>query len=212
MKTILAFGDSLTFGFAPEGNGARHAYEDRWPSVLEAGLSGTARVIAEGLNGRTTAFDDFTTAADRNGARILPTLLDTHQPLDLVIVMLGTNDIKTFMTGSAFAAATGMKRLAEIVRTHPYTHGTVPQVLLVAPPHTVPSELNGPPALVSPRTGDDKLFGFYYRRTATDIGVHFFDAATVAVASPLDGVHLDAGNTRAIGDGLVPLVKQILGL
>jgi lysophospholipase L1-like esterase len=212
MKTILAFGDSLTFGYSPEGSGVRHAYEDRWPSVLEAGLGGKVRVIAEGLNGRTTAFDDHTVAADRNGARLLPTLLDTHQPLDLVVIMLGANDIKTFITGSAFAAAGGMKRLAEIVRTHPYSHGQTPQVVLVAPPHTVPSPLNGPPALVSPRSGDDKLFGFYYARTAAEAGVHFFDAATVAKADPRDGVHLDVANTRAIGEGLVPLVKQILGL
>ncbi|MBO9587927.1 SGNH/GDSL hydrolase family protein [Devosia sp.] len=212
MKTILAYGDSLTFGYAPEGNGVRHAYEDRWPSVLEARLGGAARVIAEGLNGRTTAFDDHTAAADRNGVRVLPTLLDTHQPLDLVIIMLGSNDIKTFMTGSAFAAAAGMKRLGQIVRTYPYSHGGVPQVLLVAPPLLVPSPLNGPPALVSPRTEDDKLFGFYYERAAAELGAHFFDAATVAKADPRDGVHLDAANTRAIGEGLVPLVKQILGL
>ncbi|CAN7285317.1 SGNH/GDSL hydrolase family protein [Devosia sp. LjRoot3] len=212
MKTILAFGDSLTFGYSPEGNGVRHAYEDRWPSVLEARLGGGARVIAEGLNGRTTAFDDHTAAADRNGVRVLPTLLDTHHPLDLVIIMLGSNDIKTFITGSAFAAAAGMKRLAQIVRTYPYSHGGVPQVLLVAPPHLVPSPLNGPPALVSPRTEDDKLFGFYYERAAAEIGAHFFDAATVAQADPRDGVHLDAANTRAIGESLTPLVKQILGL
>ena len=212
MKTILAYGDSLTHGFAPAGGGARHDYEDRWPTVLENGLAGKIRVIAEGLNGRTTAYDDFTAAADRNGARVLPTLLDTHQPLDLVVIMLGSNDIKTFVTGSAFAAAVGMKRLAEIVRCFPYGNGSVPKVLLVAPPLTVPSPRNTAPATVSPRTTDDTLFDFYYSRAATEIGVGYFNAASVATADPTDGVHLDAANTRAIGEGLVPVVKSILGL
>ena len=212
MKTILAFGDSLTWGYAPEGGGIRHPFATRWTSVLEAGLGGQARVIAEGLNGRTTASDDFTAASDRNGVRILPTLLDTHQPLDLVVIMLGSNDIKTFMTGSAFAAANGMKRLAEIVSTFPYISGVAPQVLLVAPPLTAPSPRNAHPASVSPRTSDDQLFDHYYAQTAKDLGTGYFNAASVAVASPIDGVHLDAANTRAIGEGLVPVVKGMLGL
>ena len=101
MKTILCFGDSLTWGYDPVGPG-RHAHDVRWPSVLEAELGGKARVIAEGLNGRTTVFDDFAAGADRNGARVLPTLLTSHAPLDLVIIMLGTNDMKPFICGHAF--------------------------------------------------------------------------------------------------------------
>ena len=87
--------------------GVRHAFEDRWPSVLQAKLGGSARVIAEGLNGRTTAFDDHLAGADRNGARILPTLLTSHAPLDLVIVMLGANDMKPFISGYAIGAKRG---------------------------------------------------------------------------------------------------------
>ena len=70
-RTIMAFGDSLTWGTDVQ-NDARHAFEDRWPSVLAAGLGDGFRVIAEGLGGRTTAFDDLTAPCDRNGARALP--------------------------------------------------------------------------------------------------------------------------------------------
>ncbi|RWD43872.1 MAG: arylesterase, partial [Mesorhizobium sp.] len=76
MKTILCYGDSLTWGYDAAGLG-RHALEDRWPSVLEAALGEGIEVIAEGLNGRTTAFDDYLAGADRNGARTLPTILTT---------------------------------------------------------------------------------------------------------------------------------------
>ena len=103
MKNILAFGDSLTWGFIA-GSFERHPFDVRWPNVLAAGLHGKARVIEEGHNGRTTVFDDPTTLDDRNGAKALPMLLSTHTPLDLVIIMLGTNDIK-FATNASTKAA-----------------------------------------------------------------------------------------------------------
>jgi lysophospholipase L1-like esterase len=212
MKTILAFGDSLTFGANAETQG-RHAYEDRWPTVLERGLVRAARVIPEGLGGRTTVFDDFSAAADRNGGRVLPTLLDTHKPLDLVIVFLGTNDLKVYLNGTAFGAAMGVKRLVEIVRQHPYgNHGPAPQVLIVAPPLTVETDHLDLHPMFAPRADEAKLFDFYYGRIAQELGCGYFNAASVAVASPIDGVHLDAENTRAIGEGLVPVVKSQLGL
>lgn len=212
MKTILAYGDSLTYGADP-GGGPRHAYEDRWPTALEKGLGGNARVIAEGLGGRTTAFDDFSAVADRNGVRILPTLLDSHKPLDLVIIMLGTNDLKVYLNGTAFGAAMGMKRLVQIIRQHPYDAGQpVPQVIMVAPPLTVETDHADLHPMFAPRADEAKLFDFYYARVAQELGAGYFNAATVAKADRRDGVHLDAANTRAIGDGLVPLVTQMLGL
>lgn len=215
MKTILAYGDSLTYGADP-GGGPRHEYEDRWPTTLEQGLGGKARVIAEGLGGRATAYDDWTAAADRNGARILPTLLASHAPLDLVIIFLGTNDLKPFVAGTAACAARGARRLIEMTRGHFASVGEpVPQIILVSPPHVVEttnenmlSNFGGLGHLL--RESQD--FARHYRRHAEETGVHFFDAASVAKADPRDGVHLDQANTRAIGEGLVPLVKQVLGL
>jgi lysophospholipase L1-like esterase len=210
MKTILAFGDSLTYGADAE-TGARHAFEDRWPSVLEAGLGGTVRVLAEGLGGRTTAFDDWTSSADLNGARILPVLLKSHQPLEAVVIMLGTNDLKRYVNGSALAAAMGMKRLAQIVRSFPYDPGhPVPEVLLVSPPFPVETDHANLKPMFEGGTEEAKKLAGHYRRIANELGCAFFDAATIAVATPLDGVHLDAANTRRIGEGLVPVVKSIL--
>lgn len=119
MKNILAFGDSLTWGFEA-GTFARHPFEVRWPNALAAELNGKARVIEEGMNGRTTVFPDPTDIAERNGAVALPMLLTTHQPLDLVIIMLGTNDIKYANRCRAFNASMGMVRLIEIVQQFPW--------------------------------------------------------------------------------------------
>ena len=213
MKTILAYGDSLTYGTDPVVVGKRHAYEDRWPTRLEAGLGGKARVIAEGLGGRTTAFDDFSAVADRNGARILPTLLASHAPLDAVVIMLGSNDMKTYLNGSAHGAAMGTKRLAEIVRTHTWPQGAaVPQIVLVAPPHCVDTEHADLKPMFGHGVAESQKLAGYYKAVASDLGCKFFDAATAAKADPADGVHLDAQNTRAIGDALAPLLKDMLGL
>ena len=135
MKTVLCYGDSLTWGVDAE-NRTRHAYEDRWTSVLQKGLGHGVRVIAEGLNGRTTVYDDYSADCDRNGARILPTLLETHSPLDLVIILLGTNDLKPVFANNAVIVGHGVKRLVEIIRHHAWPMGmdATPDVLIVAPP------------------------------------------------------------------------------
>ena len=216
MKTILAYGDSITYGSSPIIGGPRHAYEDRWPSALEAGLGGGARVIAEGLGGRTTALDDWYADADRNGARVLPTLLSSHDPLDAVIIMLGTNDLKPHLGRTALEASYGMRRLVQIVKAHSAATGAVlPKIVIVAPPHLSKTSVH--PEMMD-HFGQDaaieqsKLFATYYKRRADEFGTAFFDASTVAKPDPADGVHLDARNTRAIGEGLVPLVRSLLGL
>jgi lysophospholipase L1-like esterase len=92
MKSILAFGDSLTWG-AVALKSLRHSHEVRWPNALAAGLKNVL-VIEEDMNSRSTVFPNPTCEAQRNGAVAFPMLLTTHQPLDLVMIMLGTNDIK----------------------------------------------------------------------------------------------------------------------
>lgn len=216
MKTILAYGDSLTFGANPELGGPRHAYEDRWPTVLEKGLGGRARVIAEGLGGRTTASDDWLAAADRNGARILPTLLESHSPLDLIIIMLGTNDLKPAICGSALEASFGMRRLVQLIRGHFAGKGeAAPQIILVAPPLVCDSDnadMMGHFGGFQHALDQSGQLAAHYARRAEEWETGFFDASTVAKADPLDGVHLDAANTKAIGSGLTPIVKSMLGL
>ncbi|MCX8997769.1 SGNH/GDSL hydrolase family protein [Rhizobiaceae bacterium BDR2-2] len=212
-KTVLCYGDSLTWGFDAEGQG-RHAYEDRWPSVLQRALGSGVHVVAEGLNGRTTAYDDHLSAADRNGARLLPSILHTHAPLDLVAVMLGTNDLKRGPGGSASAAARGMERLVQIIRHHPWPFGDTdgPDVLIVAPPRICETANPVFAAMYQGAVEESAMLGSLYRDLADDLGCGFFDAASVCVTTPVDGVHLDAANTRALGRGLEPVLRMMLGL
>ncbi|OHV63807.1 arylesterase [Mesorhizobium sp. LCM 4577] len=212
MKTILCYGDSLTWGY-DAGSLGRHALEDRWPSVLGAALGEGVEVIAEGLNGRTTAFDDHLAGADRNGARILPTILTSHAPLDLVIFMLGANDMKPWIHGNPVAAKQGIQRLIDIVRGHGYPFDwDAPQILIVAPP--VVTRTDNAEFKEMFAGGDDasKRLAPQYSALADEAGCGFFDAGTVATTTPLDGVHLDAENTRRIGQALAPLVRVMLSL
>lgn len=211
MKSILAFGDSLTWGFQA-GTWTRHAYEDRWPNVLAAGLKGRARVMEEGLNGRTTAYDDHTDAAELNGAKALPMLLKTHQPLDLVIIMLGTNDLKFAGRCRAFDARMGMGRLIEIAQRFPYLSDSAPEILIMSPPALVTTSDDYFNDIWGHAIAESRLLAPHYAALAKEMSVHVFDAGSIAVSDPTDGGHLDAANTRAIGEALVPVVKRMLAI
>jgi lysophospholipase L1-like esterase len=212
LKTILCYGDSLTWGYSAELQG-RHAYEDRWPSVLQAELGAAARVIPEGLNGRTTAYDDHLADADRNGARVLPTILASHDPLDLVVILLGTNDLKPFICGHAIGIKQGIERLVEVTRNHAYFFDAPPPaVLLVSPPPLCETDNADFAAMFEGGITESKKLAGLYAQIAEEHRCSFFDAGTVAKTTPLDGIHLDAENTRAIGKALAPVVKKTLGL
>ncbi len=212
MKNILCYGDSLTWGY-DAGKLARHRFEDRWSNVLQAELGNAAHVIEDGLNGRTTAFDDKLVAEDRNGASTLPTSLATHSPLDLVIIMLGANDMKPWVHGRAFVAANGMARLVKIVRNHTYFfEAPAPEVIMVSPPPVTRTDNVEFSEYFEGANVSSTHLAKAYRQYAEQLGCGFFDAGTVAQTTPVDGVHLDAENTRAIGKGIAPLVKATLGI
>ncbi|MDF1608925.1 SGNH/GDSL hydrolase family protein [Hoeflea sp. YIM 152468] len=211
MKTVLCYGDSLTWGYDPKTR-ARHGLADRWPSVLASALGEGVHVTADGLNGRTTAFDDHTGDCDRNGARTLPTALHAHAPLDLVIFMLGSNDMKPVIAGTAHAASKGIRRLLDLVRLHAWpVEQEAPQILVVSPPPLVQTADPDFAAMFEGGVAQSVMLASFYADLADDTGAGFFDAGSVARCSPIDGVHLDAENTRAIGRGLAPVTRLLLG-
>ncbi|MBB3998666.1 SGNH/GDSL hydrolase family protein [Aureimonas pseudogalii] len=214
MKTILCYGDSLTWGYDAAGPG-RHAYADRWPSVVEAELGSQVRIIAEGLNGRTTVYDDPLAAADRNGGRVLPTLLATHEPVDILVIALGSNDLKRHTGGGrAFEASEGIARLIEIVRSFASSFAyDSPQILLVSPPALVPTADAAFDAMFGFALEESQRFDAAYAALAAEKGCDHVAASRICTATPLDGIHLDAENTaklgRAIAEALRPMLLPI---
>lgn len=212
MKTILCYGDSLTWGYDAE-HGGRHAFADRWPTVLGEGLGTEANIIAEGLNGRTTAYDDYLADCDRNGARLLPSILHSHAPMDLVIFLLGTNDMKPLIAGTAYSAHHGVERLIELTRQHAWPLPMkAPGILIVSPPVLCETQNAAFAAMFAGGIEESRKLASLYGDLASEADCGFFDAATVAKTTPIDGVHLDAENTRAIGSALQPVVRSMLGL
>jgi lysophospholipase L1-like esterase len=211
MKTILAFGDSLTWG-VEAGSYKRLPFDSRWPNAMAAKLGIDFHVIPEGLRGRTTVHDDNLVDENRNGAKILPMLLASHQPLDLVIIALGTNDLKQPWWSRASDARRGVQRLVEITQRFSYLPGIkTPKILVIAPPNVIHTDNSEYDKIFSHSVKESQKFGAEYMLLEQTHGVRVFDANGVVDVDPRDGVHLDEKNSHKLGLALVPLVKDILG-
>ncbi len=208
MATILCYGDSNTHGTKPIhvlGMSQRYGPEDRWPEVMARALGAEHRVIDEGLPGRTTVHDDLIEGGMRNGLTVLPAVLQSHVPLDLMVLMLGTNDLKHRFPVLSVEIARSLERLITTARSE------VPDlpVLLVAP---VPVREEG--SLVEVFEGAEKRQERLTRQvaaTAERLDCAFFDAGTVATVSPIDGVHWEADSHHALGAALADKVRECLG-
>jgi lysophospholipase L1-like esterase len=208
---ILVFGDGNSHGTVPLsrlGQMDRHPPEGRWPEVMAQALG--REVIAEGHPGRTTVHDDPIDGAHRNGFRTLPALLESHRPLEMVVIMLGTNDCKARFGLRGWDIAAGVGRLASLVRAS--TAGPragAPDVLLVAP---VPVEEAGVLAeMFQGGRARSRAIAPALRDEAERLGCGFFDAGLVAAVDRTDGVHLAAGAQAALGRALAEAVRDRMG-
>lgn len=206
-KQILCYGDSNTWGHTPGTPGIRYSEEARWTGILQRRLGSSFHILEAGLCGRTTTCDD-PYDPELNGIRYLPGWLRSTAPLDLVVLMLGTNDLKF---RNAWSAARGVATMIRAIRMHAdcFRDGR-PQVLLVSPIHVTdaPSPVMSDPDSLFSRPESLK-FSSYYRGFAEDMGVPFLDAASVAEPSPLDGIHLDAAGHAALAAALADKITAL---
>ena len=209
MRTILCYGDSNTWGYIP-GTGQRFSRQQRWPGILQRLLGDAFYVVEEGLNGRTTVWDD-PFKPGRNGLAGLQPALDSHAPLDLVILMLGTNDLKHYRSAYAADCARGMELLIETVsKSAVGPSGGPPRILLVAPP--VIGELSAQLSLQF-RDAREKSreFASCFGELAQTTGCLFLDAAKIVEPSATDGVHLDEVGHERLAHGIAEAVFGALG-
>lgn len=211
MRSILCFGDSNTHGTRAmqtlAGNG-RFEKHERWPSVMAAELGADWDVIAEGHPGRNAVFDDPIEGDHKNGLRILPALLESHKPLDLVIVMLGTNDLKARFDVPASDIALGLERLARTIRLSELgPDASAPKVLLVAP---VPIEEVGFLGdMFAGGAAKSRALPALLQASAERQGAAFLDLAPIAQVDMVDGVHLTADGLAAVGQAMANAVKAL---
>ncbi len=211
MKSILCYGDSNTWGCIPRQGpdpARRFPPGSRWPGVLRRELGDGYWVVEAGLSGRTTVWDD-PLELHRNGRELLlPTLL-THQPLDLVIVMLGTNDLKHRINASAAEIAQGAGMLVDIVAVSgcgPDGHG--PQTLLVCPPPIV--EVDQFDDEFEDGAEKSRQLAGHFAAIAEARSCSFIDAGALISSSDVDGIHLDEPQHAALGVAIAERVRLLL--
>jgi len=209
IKTVLCYGDSNTWGSDPE-TGERLGFDARWPGVLRRALGEGYWVIEEGLGGRTTVRDDPIEGDHKNGRMYLRACLESHRPIDLVAIMLGTNDLKARFAASASDIAQGAASLAEMtLRSGCGPDGGAPMVVLISPPAL--GRLTDMAEMFEGAGPKSRRFPGHYRRFAEQQGCGFLDAGEVIVSSDLDGIHLEAGEHRKLGEAVAGHVRSALG-
>lgn len=206
MKTILCYGDSITWGYNPETL-LRYEYSLTWPGVMENILGKEYRVITEALTGRTTCWD-VEDAPYRNGKEFLPMLLESHAPLDLVILMLGINDLNKLTGKTADESAWGMISLVREIMS-PVFGGAPPKILIIAPPALSMklSEFNK--LGYGGMQEESKKLAQCQKALAEEAKCGFLDSNQYIKASEVDGVHPLAADYKILGEAAANKVLEM---
>ena len=211
MKNILCFGDSNTWGYDPATQ-TRFSKDIRWTGVLQQLLGSNYNVIEEGLNGRTTNvnekqdhglgyFRPFRSAMD-----LLSVLIETNSPLDLIIVMLGTNDLKTNFNQSSDMIANNMRLVCESIIDNDYFQSK--SIVLVSPTHINEES----PNLLDSFVGTTKVsqsFSNSYKNISDDLDLFFLDASESVKTNKIDGLHWDAMQHSDFANALFNKIKKV---
>lgn len=206
MRSILCYGDSNTWGYDPS-IGDRLDIHSRWTGVLRDELGKDYYVIEEGLGGRTTVWDD-PIEEHRNGKKYLIPCLESHKPLDLVIIMLGTNDLKYRFSLAAFDIAKGAGLLVSMVqKSQSGPSCQSPEVLLITPPPVI--KITALSEMFKGSEEKSKEFSKYYKMVSDELKCRFLDAGKIIVSSELDGIHFEKEEHQKLGRAVGRMVKEI---
>lgn len=216
-KHIVCFGDSNTHGYCADPNdcaehGERFNEEERWTCLLHKQLGGDYLVLEEGLSGRTTVFPDPLHEC-MSGLDSIYSCLMSHEPVDLLILMLGTNDTKERLGANAACIGIGMERLVMKAKTVPAWRGGRPNILVIAPPHIGEGMYRNPCGEPMGRGCPEKSRGLAarYAELAQRQGCAFLDAEGLAEFNPVDCMHLTRKGHAALAVRLAELVPGLVG-
>ncbi|BBY18816.1 SGNH/GDSL hydrolase family protein [Mycolicibacterium litorale] len=215
VKRVLCFGDSLTWGWVPVEDGVpteRYPRDVRWTGILADELGSDYEIIEEGLSARTTTADD---PGDPrlNASAYLPSCLASHLPLDLVVIMLGTNDTKAYFHREPLDIAMGMGVLVTQVLTSAGGVGTIypaPRVLVVAPPPLASMPHPWFSLIFAGARDKTAALPEAYSALASFMKVDFFDAGSVVSTDGVDGIHFTEQNNRDLGAAIAEKVGALL--
>ena len=211
-KTIVCFGDSNTHGYNSFNNG-RFTEEERWTCLLDAYLGEEYRVMEEGMSGRTTVFDD-PLFEGLSGFQHIFTCIMTHEPIDFLIIMLGTNDTKERFGATPENIAKGLDRLTCKAISSRDAWRTEPNILLIAPP---PIEPGYESSTIGGEMGagcieKSRALAPLFEEVAKQRGCHFLDAASIEGMEmyPYDHMHLSLESHRLLAEKLAKIIPGLL--
>lgn len=192
---ILCYGDSNTWGYIP-GTGERFESSLRWTGLLQKILGERFEIIEEGLNSRTTVLDD-PKHEGKNGETYLKPCLQTHYPLDCVVLMLGTNDLKERFGRTVEQIAQGIEALIAIIQNVEYNYGKEPKIILLTPPW-IDESIEGDSGNFRGAGEKSKQIGDLYKKVAEKHTIEFIDIAQLVSPSNIDGYHFDSESHKDI--------------
>ena len=215
MFDVLCYGDSNTWGFNPK-DGSRFDAQTRWPGVMQIQLGSMYKVIENGINGRTTVFDNPFSNDYQNGIKGLGYALNASKPLDAVIIMLGTNDLNYTDAEGVYK---GLHRIINfLINSSSFFKDTTlgsspiwkdnPKILLVSPIRRERKNQTNQ-IIEDKRNEESNLFSIHLKRLADELNVSFLDAANIASPSSLDGLHMDEENHEILGLAIADKIKEI---
>ena len=216
-KHIVCLGDSNTHGYCADpadcaDGGIRFNENERWTRLLQKQLGEGYLVIEEGLSGRTTCFDD-PIHEGLNALNYIYPCLKSHEDVDLLIIMLGTNDTKDRFYASAACIAIGMARLVKKAMSTECWGGKKPNILVVAPPPIGEGMLTSPVAATmgSLCVKKSEELAHYYKEQCDLIGCHFLDAGALGCEfNQIDYMHLTKKGHAALAEGLAERIPQLI--
>lgn len=211
MKSVLCYGDSNTYG-QPDANRPNDRYGPniRWPGVLRTLLTPDWLVIEEGLSGRTTVSDDPVEGIEKNGRRYLRPCLMSHKPLDLIVLMLGTNDLKVRFNKPASEIAMGMGALVQDIKDiHMSICQPVPEILVVSPPPFLDDLREWEPLFAEGGKEKSRQLAVEYEKLSKVAETHFFDAGSAVQCCEADGFHLSPDAQIALAHAIKHEIEMI---
>ncbi|EKD92375.1 MAG: Lipolytic enzyme, G-D-S-L [uncultured bacterium] len=218
MKNILCFGDSNTWGsIAGSTNlefmlAKRFDYGVRWTGVLQNLFGADYHVIEAGLNGRNTSFDEtWIVRPSRNGLATLPGILEMHYPLDLVVLMLGTNDLRIQFNTNIARVTEGMKNLIQTIKkSHFGINFSAPKIMIIAPAPIFKVDL----PVFNTFFDEQSVVKSHelvksYKALAKEELCHFIDAGKFVKVSTDDGIHIETESHRHLAEAIMQKIKYL---
>lgn len=209
--TILCYGDSNTWGQKPDKTG-RYAADVRWTGVLQQSLGNNYYIIEEGLSSRTTDLD-YSRKPGRNGKSYLIPCLASHNPIDLVVLMLGTNDLKIEFNRSASKIASAVDGLVDDIKGDAWNKQRSAPKIIILSPILIDSSAEDFNNFYSENYNEEsasksRQLAKELQIVADNSGAHFLDAAAVSHVGS-DGIHFDEASHPALGRFLADYIKQM---